>query len=71
MNQLPAFCTVNTATSITCPTGKNIYVVAATAGFTAMSQAISISAPISFPFPFKVTTDITSATVKTIFYYIA
>ena len=71
MNQIPAFCTVNTATTITCPTGKNIYVVAATAGFTAMSQAISITAPISFPTPFMVSTDITSATVKTIFYYIA
>jgi len=70
MNQLPAFCTINTATSITCPTGSSIYVVAATAGFTAMGQSIAISAPISFPVPFKVTTDITSATAKTIFYYI-
>jgi hypothetical protein len=71
MNQLPAFCTINTATSITCPTGSSIYVVAATAGFTAMGQVITISAPISFPAPFKVTTDITLATAKTIFYYIA
>lgn len=71
MNQLPAFCTINTATSITCPTGKNIYVVAATSGFTAMGQAITISAPISFPIPFMVSTDITLATAKTIFYYIA
>jgi hypothetical protein len=70
-NQLPEFCTINTATSITCPSGKNIYVVAATAGFTAMGQGITISAPISFPVPFKVTTDITSATAKTIFYYFA
>lgn len=70
-NQLPEFCTVNTATTITCPEGKNIYVVAATAGFTAMSQAITISAPISFPVPFKVTTNITSATARTIFYYFA
>ena len=70
MNQLPAFCTINTGTSITCPSGSSIYVVAATAGFTAMGQAITISAPISFPTPFKVTTDITSATAKTIFYYI-
>jgi hypothetical protein len=53
MNQLPAFCTINTATSITCPTGSSIYVVAATAGFTAMGQAITISAPISFPAPFN------------------
>ena len=71
MNQLPEFCTVNTGTSITCPSGKNIYVVAATAGFTAMSLAISITAPISFPVPFKVTTDITSASARTIFYYFA
>ena len=71
MNQIPAFCTVNTATSITCPVGKNIYVVAATAGFTAMGQAITISAPISFPVPFMISTDVTSATTKTIFYYIA
>ena len=71
MNQLPEFCTINTGTSITCPSGKNIYVVAATAGFTAMSLAISIRAPISFPVPFKVTTDITSASARTIFYYFA
>jgi hypothetical protein len=70
-NQLPEFCTINTATTITCPAGQSIYVVAATAGFTAMGQAITISAPISFPVPFKVTTDITSATTKTIFYYLS
>ena len=70
-NQLPEFCTINTGTSITCPTGRSIYVVAATAGFTAESQSITISAPISFPIPFKITTNITSATAKTIFYYIA
>lgn len=70
-NQLPEFCTINTGATITCPSGKSIYVVAATAGFTALGQSISITAPISFPVPFKVTTDITSATVKTIFYYFA
>ena len=70
-NQLPEFCTINTGTTITCPSGKNIYVVAATAGFTAMGLSISITAPISFPVPFKVTTDITSATARSIFYYFA
>ena len=70
-NQLPEFCTVNTGTTITCPSGKNIYVVAATGGFNAMGQSITISTPISFPVPFKVTTDITSATSRSIFYYFA
>ena len=71
MNQLPEFCTINTGTSITCPSGKSIYVVAATAGFTALGQSITISARISFPVPFKITSDITCATAKTIFYYFA
>jgi hypothetical protein len=70
-NQLPEFCTVNTGTSITCPTGYNIYVVAATANFTALGQSITVSSPISFSAPFKVTTNITAATAGTIFYYIA
>ena len=67
MNQLPEFCTVNTGTSITCPSGKSIYVVAATAGFTALGQSITISAPISFPFPFKITTNITSEVLELFF----
>ena len=70
-NQLPEFCTINTSTTITCPPDKSIYVVAATGGFTAMGQSITISTPISFPVPFKVTTDITSAGARSIFYYFA
>jgi|TARA_B100001094_G_scaffold195685_1_gene189634 hypothetical protein len=65
------FCTFNTGTSITCPSNKNIYVVAANAGFTAEGVAIAISAPISFTVPLKISTSITVATAKTIFYYIA
>ena len=64
------FCTFNTGTSITCPSNKNIYVVAANAGFTAEGEAIAISAPISFTVPLKLSTNITAATAKTIFYYI-
>ena len=64
------FCTFNTGTSITCPSNKNIYVVAANAGFTAEGEAIAISAPISFTVPLKISTNITVATAKTIFYYI-
>ena len=64
------FCTFNTGTSITCPSNKNIYVVAANAGFTAEGAAIAISAPISFTVPLKLSTNITSASAKTIFYYI-
>lgn len=70
-NQLPEFCTVNSGTTITCPNGSSIYVIAATASFTALGQSITVSAPISFSAPFKVTTNITSATAGTIFYYIA
>lgn len=69
-NITPPFCTFNTETSITCPSGKNIYVVAANSGFTAEGVAITISAPISFSIPLKISTDISSATAKTIFYYI-
>lgn len=65
------FCTFNTGTSITCPSNKNIYVVATNAGFTAEGEALAFSAPISFPVPLKISTNITSATAKTIFYYIA
>ncbi len=65
------FCTFNTGTSITCPSNKNIYVIAANAGFTAEGEAIAISAPISFTVPLKISTNITVATAKTIFYYIA
>ena len=64
------FCTFNTGTSITCPSNKNIYVIAANAGFTAEGEAIAISAPISFTVPLKISTNITVATAKTIFYYI-
>tara|TARA_A100001515_G_C4511031_1_gene190088 strand:+ start:277 stop:498 length:222 start_codon:yes stop_codon:yes gene_type:complete len=71
MNNLIApFCTFNTGTSITCPSGKNIYVVAANSGFTAEGVALTISAPISFTVPLKITTNITSASAKTIFFYI-
>ena len=64
------FCTFNTGTSITCPSNKNIYVIAANAGFTAEGEAVAISAPISFTVPLKISTNITVATAKTIFYYI-
>tara|TARA_B100001939_G_C16946869_1_gene620647 strand:+ start:5439 stop:5660 length:222 start_codon:yes stop_codon:yes gene_type:complete len=69
-NTTAPFCTFNTGTSITCPSGKNIYVVAANSGFTAEGVALTISAPISFSIPLKISTDISSATAKTIFYYI-
>lgn len=64
-----SFCTYNTGTSITCPNNKSIYVVAATAGFTA-AGAVPVSAPVSFSIPLKVDTNITSATAYTVFYYI-
>ena len=70
-NLITPFCTFNTGTTITCPSNKNIYVVAANAGFTAEGEALTISAPISFSVPLKVTTDISSATAKTIFFYIS
>tara|TARA_A100001515_G_C4549914_1_gene203070 strand:+ start:639 stop:860 length:222 start_codon:yes stop_codon:yes gene_type:complete len=69
-NLINPFCTFNTGTTITCPSNKNIYVIAANAGFTAEGVAIAISAPISFSVPLKITTDISSATAKTVFYYI-
>lgn len=65
------FCTFNTGTTITCPSNKNIYVIAANAGFTAEGETLTISAPISFSVPLKISTNITSATAKTIFYYIS
>lgn len=69
-NTIAPFCTFNTGTSITCPSGKNIYIVAANSGFTAEGVALTISAPISFSIPLKISTDVSSATAKTIFYYI-
>ena len=70
MKEITPFCTFNTGTSISCPSGKNLYIVAANSGFTAEGVALTISAPISFTLPLKITTDITLATAKTIFYYI-
>jgi len=70
MKEITPFCTFNTGTSISCPSGKNLYIVAANSGFTAEGVALTISAPISFTVPLKITTDITLATAKTIFYYI-
>jgi hypothetical protein len=71
MKEILPFCTFNTGTSITCPANKNIYVIAANTGFTAEGETLTISAPISFSVPLKISTNITSATAKTIFYYIS
>jgi len=71
MKEILPFSTFNTGTSITCPNNKSIYVVAATAGFTAEGESLTFSSPISFSVPLKITTNITSATAKTIFYYIS
>ena len=53
MKEITPFCTFNTGTSISCPSGKNLYIVAANSGFTAEGVALTISAPISFTVPLK------------------
>jgi len=66
--------TVNAGTSITKPTDKNIYVVAATHTFTANGVAVANIAVTGVSFgdhPLKCTTNITSATIGTVFYFIA
>ena len=82
LNSTP--CQVNSATSIAAPgtttdafgvsTKKNIYIVAATANFTANGVACIIATNGSVNFgnnPFLVTGAVSGATVGTIWYYIA
>jgi hypothetical protein len=77
-------CQVNSATTITGPgqrvdavgvlTTPLIYIVAATANFTANGVAVAIGASGGINFgnnPIVVNGDVTSATVGTVFYYIA
>jgi hypothetical protein len=79
LNSTP--CQVNSATSIADPgtttdafgvsTKKNIYIVVATANFTANSVAC-VPGNVNFGNnPFLVTGAVSSATVGTVFYYIA
>lgn len=65
------FCQVNSATTIPVRAGYSIYVVSATANFTANGVAVVVGTnnALNFACPFKVSTAITSATVGTVFYF--
>lgn len=64
-------CQVNTATTIPVRSGYSIYIVSATANFTANSVGVVVGTnnALNFAVPFKVTTAVTSATIGTVFYF--